>query len=257
MVHGRCRACDRLERRAARPRCCRRLGPGLHQLTPDRYRDPTDLPDGGILIVGASATGVQLADELARAGRRVVVAAGRHSPLPRRYRGVDIMRWLDVLGVNRRDLDHVSDRATALQEPSLQLAGRPDQRDVHLAALQALGVHIVGRLSGADGERVASPRTSPSPRRPQTSGCAASSPASTPAPEMPRVCRAHRWGRGAGGVPPAGRAPGPADAGPDRPDVADALERSGPAAVEWKLDGIRVQVHRPARDVSGVHPDPG
>ena len=136
------------------PDVAARLDPGLHQLTPDRYRDPTDLPDGGVLIVGASATGVQLADELARAGRRVVVAAGRHSPLPRRYRGVDIMRWLDVLGVNRRDLDHVSDRATALQEPSLQLAGRPDQRDVHLAALQALGVHIVGRLSGADGERV-------------------------------------------------------------------------------------------------------
>ncbi len=130
------------------------LDPGLHQLTPDRYHDPTDLPEGGVLIVGASATGVQLADELARAGRRVVVAAGRHSRLPRRYRGIDIMRWLDALGVNRRDLDHVPDPAAVLREPSLQLAGRPDHRDVHLAALQGLGVQVVGRLTGVDGNQV-------------------------------------------------------------------------------------------------------
>ena len=131
------------------------LDPALHQVTPDRYRSPDDLPRGGVLVVGASATGVQLADELARAGRHALVAVGRHSRLPRRYRGADIMRWLDALGVNGRTLEQMPDASRVLREPSLQLVGRPDHRDVHLAALQDLGVRTVGRLTGAAGHRIA------------------------------------------------------------------------------------------------------
>ena len=133
------------------------LDPSIATLTPDRYRNPADLPAGGVLIVGASATGVQLADELAADGRQVLLAAGRHTRLPRRYRGRDIMWWLDRLGA----LDRPADRRRIRRhpEPSLQIVGSPphpgrDARDVDLPALAARGVLISGRLAGIDRTRV-------------------------------------------------------------------------------------------------------
>ena len=76
------------------PRVATGLDPSIHQVTPTAYRNPDELPDGGVLVVGAAASGVQIADELRRAGRDVVVAVGAHRRLPRRYRGLDIMWWL-------------------------------------------------------------------------------------------------------------------------------------------------------------------
>jgi putative flavoprotein involved in K+ transport len=64
--------------------------PSLEVISPRSYRNPQQLPPGGVLVVGASSSGVQIADELARAGRRVVLAVGRHTRMPRRYRGRDI-----------------------------------------------------------------------------------------------------------------------------------------------------------------------
>src|SRR5829696_3734888 len=82
--------CDR----PAVPAIAGRLDPAINHVTPSAYRNPASLPDGGVLVVGASATGVQLADELHRAGRDVVVAVGSHTRAPRRYRGMDIFWWL-------------------------------------------------------------------------------------------------------------------------------------------------------------------
>ena len=71
---------------------------GRQQITPFDYRDPSQLPDGGVLVVGASATGVQLADEIHRSGRPVTLAVGEHVRLPRRYRGRDVLWWMDRVG---------------------------------------------------------------------------------------------------------------------------------------------------------------
>jgi putative flavoprotein involved in K+ transport len=125
----------------------------VSQLTPATYRSPAVLPDGAVLVVGASASGVQLADELAAAGRRVVLAVGRHNRLPRLYRGRDILWWLDAMGLLDRPVT-AADRARPQADPSLQLAGRPDARDVDLPALQRRGVTLTGRLVGFDGGRV-------------------------------------------------------------------------------------------------------
>ena len=136
------------------PALARRLDPGIAQITPSTYRNPGSLPTGGVLVVGASATGLQLADELRRAGRDVVLAAGRHSRLPRRYRGMDVFWWLDRLGIvrphDRRGPDPVGARA----EPSLGLVGRADHADLDLATLAAGGVEVAGRLAAVDGRRV-------------------------------------------------------------------------------------------------------
>ncbi|HEY6744881.1 MAG TPA: NAD(P)/FAD-dependent oxidoreductase [Mycobacteriales bacterium] len=121
----------------------------VRQLTPATYRRPSALPDGGVLVVGASASGVQLADELAASGRPVLLAVGAHTRLPRRYRGLDILWWLDAMGVLDRPVP-----AGRPGPPSLQLAGRPDGRDVDLPTLAGRGVTLAGRLSRVDGSRL-------------------------------------------------------------------------------------------------------
>jgi putative flavoprotein involved in K+ transport len=129
------------------------LDPGLVQQTAATFRSPTALPDGGVLVVGASASGVQLADEIAGSGRPVVLAVGSHARLPRRYRGMDVMWWLDSMGVlDRRVRPYLAPGSAT--EPSVQLAGRPDGRDVDLPSLQARGVTLTGRLTAAAGTRV-------------------------------------------------------------------------------------------------------
>jgi putative flavoprotein involved in K+ transport len=123
----------------------------IEVITARRYRNPGRLPSGGVLVVGASSSGVQIADELARAGRRVVLAVGRHTRMPRRYRGMDVFWWLESTGRLARTIDQMPDATAARREPSLQLAGRnePDRfdRNLDLATLQAAGVRLVGRLN--------------------------------------------------------------------------------------------------------------
>jgi len=137
------------------PAAIHHLAAGVHQLAASDYRKPSSLPDGGVLVVGASATGVQLADELRTAGRNVTIAVGRHTRMPRSYRGMDIYWWLDRLGLLDTTIDQVRDRELARREPSAQLVGRPDRRPLDLATLQQDGVRLVGRVVGIDGHRVA------------------------------------------------------------------------------------------------------
>jgi putative flavoprotein involved in K+ transport len=131
------------------------LSPAIHATAPTRYRNPGSLPPGGVLVVGASASGVQLAAELARAGRPVTIAVGRHTRLPRRHRGRDILWWLDVMGVLDQRADEVRDLEAARAQPSMQLIGDPDHRTLDLAALGRLGVRLVGRVAAVDGDQVA------------------------------------------------------------------------------------------------------
>ena len=136
------------------PAVADRLSQSVHQTTPSAYRNPGRLPDGGVLVVGAAASGAQLADELARAGREVVLAVGHHTRLPRHYRGMDICWWLERIGVLDKTIDEMPDPERARREPSLQLVGRPDKADLDLAALQDNGVRLSGRLTGVDGRTI-------------------------------------------------------------------------------------------------------
>jgi putative flavoprotein involved in K+ transport len=119
----------------------------VQQLTPFDYRRAEQLSDGGVLVVGASATGVQLATELRRSGRPVTLSVGEHVRLPRTYRGRDVLWWMDASGVWDQRHNEVDDLARARQLPSPQLAGTPDRRAHDLNALAALGVEFVGRLA--------------------------------------------------------------------------------------------------------------
>jgi len=136
------------------PAVAHHLDRSIAQVVPAAYRNPGALPDGGVLVVGASATGVQLADELAAAGRDVVLAVGSHTRLPRSYRGMDIFWWLERIGNFDRTIDEVPDPIAARREPSAQLVGRPDHRSLDLGTLQAMGVQLVGRLVAVSGPHV-------------------------------------------------------------------------------------------------------
>jgi putative flavoprotein involved in K+ transport len=121
---------------------------GIATLTPMQYRNPGQLEPGGVLVVGASATGVQVADEIQRSGRPVTLAVGEHIRVPRVYRGRDILWWMDAAGVLDQRYDEMDDIERARNVPSLQLAGYPDRRTLDLNSLAAIGVKLVGRLAG-------------------------------------------------------------------------------------------------------------
>jgi putative flavoprotein involved in K+ transport len=119
----------------------------VEQLTPFDYRDPAKLPDGGVLVVGASATGVQLAAELQRSGRPVTLSVGEHVRLPRTYRGRDVLWWMDRSGLWDQRYDEVEDLTRARRLPSPQLVGTPERTTLDLNALASIGVELVGRWS--------------------------------------------------------------------------------------------------------------
>ena len=104
-------------------------------------------------MVGASASGLQIADELSRVGCDVTLAVGDHVRLPRTYRGMDIHWWMDAVGQLDERYDEVDDIARARRLPSLQLIGTPERRDLDLNAVAANGVSLVGRLVGRSGHR--------------------------------------------------------------------------------------------------------
>ena len=117
-------------------------------LTAMDYRNPDQLGDGGVMVVGASATGVQLASEIRRSGREVLLSVGEHVRGPRSYRGQDIHWWMEVAGVLDERYDEVDDIVRARRVPSMQLAGSDERATFDLNALTSVGVQLVGRLAG-------------------------------------------------------------------------------------------------------------
>ncbi len=124
------------------------LPAGINTLTPHQYRGPDQLEHGGVLIVGASATGLQLADEILRAGHEVTIATGEHVRMPRSYRGRDIQVWLDAAGILDERYDEVDDIVRARRLPSPQLVGSHEPTLLDLNRMTDSGAKLVGRLMG-------------------------------------------------------------------------------------------------------------
>ena len=124
----------------------------INQVTALQYRNPAQLDaTGDVLVVGASASGVQIADELRRAGFAVTLAVGEHLRLPRTSRGRDIYRWLATIGQLDERYDDVDDIERARRHASVQLVGGPTRATLDLNALSAGGVDLVGRLMRVSG----------------------------------------------------------------------------------------------------------
>lgn len=130
------------------PRVADAMPLGIASLSAWRYRRPARLDPGGVLVVGASATGVQLAREIRASGRPVTIAVGEHVRLPRRYRGRDIHWWMHSAGLLEQRIEDEPDPDRARRLPAAQLAGTPEHATLDLNVLRAEGVDVVGRLVG-------------------------------------------------------------------------------------------------------------
>ncbi len=129
------------------------IPPSIEQLTALQYRNPDQLESGEVLVVGASASGAQIADELQRSGRQVTLAVGEHVRLPRTYRGRDIHWWMDAIGQLDERYDEVDDINRARRLPSLQLVGSPEHRTLDINTLRSTGVAVIGKLMRVAGSR--------------------------------------------------------------------------------------------------------
>jgi putative flavoprotein involved in K+ transport len=129
------------------PELHRALPPTVQSLTTFSYRNTDELPAGGVLVVGAAATGAQLADEIHRSGRPVTLCVGEHVRLPRSYRGRDILWWMENSGVWDQRYDQIEDIERARRLPSPQLVGTPQRSTLELNTLSGSGIEIVGRLA--------------------------------------------------------------------------------------------------------------
>jgi putative flavoprotein involved in K+ transport len=122
-------------------------------LSPMTYRNPDELDDGSVMVVGASASGVQIAHEIHASGRPVTLAVGEHVRGPRVYRGRDIHWWMEAAGVLDERYDEVDDIVRARRVPSMQLVGSPDRITLDLNALTGMGVQLVGKFAAVSGTR--------------------------------------------------------------------------------------------------------
>ena len=194
------------------------IDPGIRQLAAGRYQGPHQVPGGGVLVVGASASGVQIADELHRSGRPVIMAVGRHSRVPRHYRGRDILWWMERAGILGHTIDQMHDARSARSAPALLLTGRSDH-PVGLDALAARGVTLAGRLVAADGHRLSFADDLP----------ASINAAQGRMERMLRTIDAYIARSGDAGTSPADPPPPPAPAG-------------GPASLDLRRAGIQTVV---------------
>jgi putative flavoprotein involved in K+ transport len=133
---------------ASKPAVANDVPKGIASLTAHDYRNAEQLETGGVLIVGASATGLQLADEILKAGHEVTIATGEHVRMPRKYRGHDIQFWLDRTGILNETWKEIDDVNRARGLPSPQLVGSQDIKLLDLNHLFDKGARIVGRLMG-------------------------------------------------------------------------------------------------------------
>lgn len=125
------------------------IAPDIHQAHAARYRTPSALPPGGVLVVGSGQSGCQIAEELAAAGRETFLAVGAAGRLPRRYRGRDCIAWQRDMGLLDRTADMLADPALRFRgDPHLTGAG--GGRTLSLHTLAANGVTLLGRVAGVE-----------------------------------------------------------------------------------------------------------
>ena len=136
------------------------LPPRVLSIHSHHYRNPESLPDGGVLVVGSAQSGVQIAEELAEAGRDVYLSVGTAGRMPRRYRGSDTFRWLVGLFVHGPRLGIPMPTADRLPDPRIRLGGNPHLsghnggHDTNLRKMAIDGMTLVGRVQSIDGETI-------------------------------------------------------------------------------------------------------
>jgi putative flavoprotein involved in K+ transport len=131
------------------PRIAERLPAGITQIHSAQYRNPAQLPDGAVLVVGSGQSGCQIAEDLHLAGRDVHLAVGSAPRAARRYRGRDTLAWLDEMGHYARGIDEFADADEVRLRANHYMTGRDGGRDIDLRAFARDGMRLYGHLRGA------------------------------------------------------------------------------------------------------------
>lgn len=140
--------------RPSMPVCSRNMPHSIVSMHALEYRNPDQLPKGEVLVVGASATGVQLAHEIHDSGRPVTLSVAEHVRLPRVYRGRDILWWMETVGILDERYDEIDDLTRARNIPSPQLIGTPERKNIDLNALCDMGVKLRGQMMDIRGHEI-------------------------------------------------------------------------------------------------------
>lgn len=187
------------------PELTARIDPSVTQLHTRYYRDPQSLPPGAVLVVGSGNSGQQIAEDLRDAGRQVYLAVGRHKTSPRRYRGAQVLDWLQLLPLEGNLESASGGRGDSAVLPGVSvLSGKAGGQDLSLTVLAGKGVTLVGTVRGAHGgtllleDNVRAIAQAAAARRPNSSrpstrrsnSTASSSPSEPPyPPSTPRCSR--------------------------------------------------------------------
>jgi putative flavoprotein involved in K+ transport len=139
------------------PAFAARVPSGILQLHSGSYRNPSSLPDGGVLVVGSSQSGCQIAQEIHQSGRPVTLCVSGAGRIPRRYRGKDIMEWAALLGISERTVDTLtSPKEKFAANP--HMAGKSDGGSINLHQFARDGIRLTGRLQDVqDGKALLAP----------------------------------------------------------------------------------------------------
>ena len=129
------------------PRMAERLPDDVIQLHSSQYRNPGQLPEGAVLVVGTGQSGCQIAEDLHLAGRRVHLAVGGAPRVARFYRGRDVVAWLDDMGHYGKGIDEFDDADAVRMRANHYVTGRDGGRDIDLRAFARDGMRLYGRLT--------------------------------------------------------------------------------------------------------------
>jgi putative flavoprotein involved in K+ transport len=133
------------------PRMAERLPSQMTQLHSSQYRDPNQLPEGAVLVVGTGQSGCQIAEDLHLAGRQVHLAVGSAPRVARFYRGRDCVAWLDSMGYYAKGIDQFGDADSIRMRVNHYVTGRDGGRDIDLRAFARDGMRLYGRLTSIAG----------------------------------------------------------------------------------------------------------
>ena len=134
------------------PRMAERLPADVKQLHSSEYRNPGSLPAGAVMVVGTGQSGCQIAEDLHLAGRQVHLCVGGAPRTARRYRGKDVVAWLDEMGYYRMPVHEHPQKDRVRAKANHYVTGRDGGRDIDLRKFALEGMKLHGRLKEVDGE---------------------------------------------------------------------------------------------------------
>jgi len=136
------------------PRCAERLAEDIVQVHSSNYRNPAQLPEGAVLVVGTGQSGCQIAEDLHIAGRKVHLCVGDAPRVARRYRGKDVVEWLHLMGYYDLPVHEHPLREGVRDKTNHYVTGRDGGRDIDLRQRALEGMELYGRLLDVKGDRL-------------------------------------------------------------------------------------------------------